>query len=613
MPKKLFDGSLVTTLDNLDRVSLGQPGVPSSKNVVWSKFKDLIIGDTVPLAASLSPAVKDTHYLVDASGGEVPVELPAVVAGNKDRFIFTLTENNHHCNITVVGGQLIGGLSVLSLATKNAQVVVKGNGVDGYDVLSDEREYYRIVEFSTNLDLTNGIESGALYLGSPPDGQEIVVTMQNWSIDHAGDFAKFTKVSGVNSSIRVVSQDTSFDEVILTDNKGFELAYGGTTYRIVQDSRPTSALVTLDFYPTSALSTIEGTYNNLVNNTSDPDFDDPAVIFSTPPITSEVETSVGFFINDSKALNGLISERGVSAVAQVKLQTSGNRLAFLRFRYYQYDVSGMSLGPIISETAFSEGLAVTSFVQKFVGGLLPTLDWAGKTLVIELMAKKDAVGGDNPIIDFNFGGSTPSKTSIDLPATGISHDTLAGISTAGPGVNHGHINNKYPLQIPQLTTAERDAISPAYEGMIIENTTTAQQERYDGATWVGVGGGGAAERENTTTVVAADSLTTTVDFSAVEVETLDIDDGVTDHTIAVSNLSTTERYNTLVIDNSANTVGLTVTFNDQTGAITYRNAKNEFPGVYPTMNIAADAIWEVSFENRSAALTVVSFDEMEDN
>lgn len=127
------------------------------------------------------------------------------------------------------------------------------------------------------------------------------------------------------------------------------------------------------------------------------------------------------------------------------------------------------------------------------------------------------------------------------------------------------------------------------------------------------GGGGAAERENTTTVVSADAQTTTVDFSAVEVETLDISDLVTTHIIAVSGLSTTERYNTIVIDNTDNTVGLNVTFNDQTGSIKFRNAKNDFPGTYPTMNVAAGAIWEISFENRSSAVVTVSFDELEIN
>lgn len=124
-------------------------------------------------------------------------------------------------------------------------------------------------------------------------------------------------------------------------------------------------------------------------------------------------------------------------------------------------------------------------------------------------------------------------------------------------------------------------------------------------------GGGTSERGNNTIVIASDLLTTTVDFDSVEVRTLDIDDGITDHTIAVSNLSTTERYNTLIIDNTDNLSGLTVVFNDQTGAIQFRGSKNDFPGIYPNMNVSSGAIWNVSFENRSATLTEVSFDELE--
>lgn len=125
-------------------------------------------------------------------------------------------------------------------------------------------------------------------------------------------------------------------------------------------------------------------------------------------------------------------------------------------------------------------------------------------------------------------------------------------------------------------------------------------------------GGGAAERENTTKVVGGNAQTTTIDFSGVDVKTITFNNSITTHIIAVSNLSVTERYNTLIIDNSANSVGLTVTLNDQTGGVTYRGAKNDFPGLYPNINIAANSVWNISFENRSATLTEISFDEVED-
>ena len=44
------------------------------------------------------------------------------------------------------------------------------------------------------------------------------------------------------------------------------------------------------------------------------------------------------------------------------------------------------------------------------------------------------------------------------------------------------------LQVPQLTTAQRDALTPA-NGMIIYNTTTNQFERYENGAWGAFGGG----------------------------------------------------------------------------------------------------------------------------
>jgi len=467
------------------------PNDKKDKKIDLGKLGDKAI---VELSTNLDPATANIHYLVDASGGDIIIYLPAVVAGNKDRFIFTLKENSNHCNISVKGGgQLIGSKSVLNLATVNAQVVIQANGVDGYYILSDDREYYRVIEFSSNLYLTNGIESGALYVGFPASGTEIVVTVKNWTSDYKGEFCKFIKGSGVNSSVRVVSEDTTFDELIITDDTGFELIYGASGFRKGQNSRISEALVTLYFYPTTSLSTIEGTYYKLVNNSEDPSYNNPAAIFSTPPITSITDQSVGFFINDAKALSGLVAERGILAAAQIKLQTTYNRQAAIKFRYYEYDIPTLTLNPIpLAETSYSEFISSTTTLEKFVSGLLPTNDWTNKTLVIELIAKKSATVGDNPIIDFTFGGVSPSKTTIDLPATGVSHDSLPGKSIANPSISFGHVDNKYPFQTPQLSQTEIDALSltAANAGMIVHNTTVDVRQVWNGSAWLNDDGSG---------------------------------------------------------------------------------------------------------------------------
>ena len=53
------------------------------------------------------------------------------------------------------------------------------------------------------------------------------------------------------------------------------------------------------------------------------------------------------------------------------------------------------------------------------------------------------------------------------------------------------------LRLSQLTTAQRDALTPV-AGMIIWNSTTGQAERYDGADWGPMGISGVSVRKNTT-------------------------------------------------------------------------------------------------------------------
>ncbi|MDC7243327.1 MAG: hypothetical protein PQJ44_05190 [Sphaerochaetaceae bacterium] len=117
-------------------------------------------------------------------------------------------------------------------------------------------------------------------------------------------------------------------------------------------------------------------------------------------------------------------------------------------------------------------------------------------------------------------------------------------------------------------------------------------------------GGGASERENTTTSITADGETTTVDFDEVQVETLVFDDTLTTHTIAVTNLSTTERYNTIVIDNTSNTSGLTITLDDSSGTISFRNIK-EFLSITSGINVPAESIVKIDLYNRSETIIEV--------
>jgi len=139
------------------------------------------------------------------------------------------------------------------------------------------------------------------------------------------------------------------------------------------------------------------------------------------------------------------------------------------------------------------------------------------------------------------------------------------------------------------------------------NTTNNTLHYWNGAEYVNLGGSGTPERPNMEQPITANNQTANVDFDDIEVRTFNFADGINTFTVQVDNISTTERYNTIVIDNSDNNTSLNVTFNDQAGAITYRRARNDFPGIYPTMDVAANSIWEISFENRSSTVVLVEF------
>jgi len=74
-----------------------------------------------------------------------------------------------------------------------------------------------------------------------------------------------------------------------------------------------------------------------------------------------------------------------------------------------------------------------------------------------------------------------SEISQGTPAS--SHANLTDLEVSDTGNTWGHVDNSAPLQIPELTTTERDAIVTPNDGVVIFNTTTSQLEIYDASAW----------------------------------------------------------------------------------------------------------------------------------
>lgn len=246
--------------------------------------------------------------------------------------------------------------------------------------------------------------------------------------------------------------------------------------------------VSINFLPNTDSSILEGSYKKLVTE----NFAEGTM--TTPAITSSDSanpTSLGFFINDNKALVGFVGEKNITASGHFKLTSAFNRDVAVKFKYYEYDYETNTLNTTeLSETSYSSVITNTaSYEEKIVTGTIPENEWAetstvGNTLVIELLAYKTVGVGDNPTLDVKVGSTSPSRTTIDVPTASINHNTIGGVMPSGIDVPDGHINNKYPLVFPNLTTTERDAITSPITSMKIWNTTTLQYESYSGSAWV---------------------------------------------------------------------------------------------------------------------------------
>lgn len=450
------------------------------------------------VSADVNPAEPFKTYLVDASSGVVTIYLPDVTPGDDSVYRIMLNNNGKHAKVTTVsGGSVInfngGTVTEAEIPSMQTGLILKADGVSGYYIINDTRLYCRVVDISADTSFPDGLESGAIFNGLLADSSTVIVTIGSAVEAHEGFYAKFVKSTGENSAYRIKTLDSSFDETITENDSGFEICVlsdglGGFKHAIVQDSRPSASNIELSFLPTANASVIEPTYNTLETVSQ------PETIFSSDPISNTDPlnpTSLGFWINDSKSLIGTLSERNINAYGQVRLAATYNRGVQSKFKYYEYDFQTLTLNPVeLSETSYSRNITSTTFEQSVIGGTLPENTWAttdgtsNNVLVAELLAyKTGGSGGDNPVIQFRSGGSSPSKTVINVPVASVNHATLGGVVEARTSVPDGHIDNSKPLQLPELTTTERDAVVSPNAGMKIWNTTTSTEQTYDGTSW----------------------------------------------------------------------------------------------------------------------------------
>lgn len=473
------------------------PVVPTPSSATDAANKNYVDGvvrgsfaNTIETAIDVNPATPYNHYLVDASTGHRTITLPNATLGAGQWFSVTLVSDGNHCEITTVGGtQTFGstGLTSIGVFTVDATLILSTNAAgDGYDVVMDTRTYHRVIETTTDLDLsTGGFESGAVYLIKPAVGATATITLAAPESTHIGTWAKFVLAEGAGGYGNAIIQEatTGLDEEIVTPEKGFELMDDGTSYRIVQDSRGGSQTLALFQYFTDTVSPTVGTYRKSVANTSDADYDTVAVDFTTGAVTGTSQL-IEEWLSDPGAVVGEISESTSTWNANFR-KTAGSTNATFYIEVYKRAGGGTEtlLGTSNITAAVSSGTYVGVDTQTLISG---TTFASADMVLVKLYANKVGSGTD-PTYDIQLGGSDPSRVVFSVPASALPHDSLADIKAASDaGVTNGHITSEQYDQIiaPNLLI-NADGTNPLDQGGSLPATSLANGSYMSDRWYVG--------------------------------------------------------------------------------------------------------------------------------
>lgn len=169
----------------------------------------------------------------------------------------------------------------------------------------------------------------------------------------------------------------------------------------------------LTLYPTNVPSDILG-YFKMVTTISDPDFNVTPIDFITPTITT-INQLVGSVATTAGILTGNPGELpNVTTIGNIK-RNSGTGTANFYFSVFHRNLAGTET--LIGTSANT--LTVTaSIYEEFIASVVWNngLFLSTDRIVIKYYANRIA-GGSNPIYSFQFGGLTPTRTIVPVPAS----------------------------------------------------------------------------------------------------------------------------------------------------------------------------------------------------
>jgi hypothetical protein len=168
-------------------------------------------------------------------------------------------------------------------------------------------------------------------------------------------------------------------------------------------------------------------YNLSVTSQSDPNYDEPAVDATTPPITSDtVPTLIASFISPVGLIDGSIGSVTATSVGNLRQVTGGVKHAYFYAEYYKRESGGTET--LIGTTAHTIPVTDVTY-NEYSSSALLTSTIFGNTdhFVTKLYGLKETAGGLNPTYDIQIGGSSPARTLLPVPVSVIPSDVASDI------------------------------------------------------------------------------------------------------------------------------------------------------------------------------------------
>lgn len=241
----------------------------------------------------------------------------------------------------------------------------------------------------------------------------------------------------------------------------------------------------LVLFPTDVPSDI-ATYYKMVQSISDPDYPEPAVNFSTPAIATTAQllaklaTSAGVLAGNPGIIN-------ITTLGNIR-RVSGTGLADFYFEVYHRDGAGVET--LISTSNNTSPIDTATFEQFSAIGLLNNGDFSPTDRIVIYYYANRIPGGSNPVYEFQFGGASPVRTFLPVPASNILNvplvddvtEYLGGTDGNFVGIEGGKVKS-VPL-LKSLTTVEKLAIPSPFPSQMVFDSTLNKLSYYNGTAWV---------------------------------------------------------------------------------------------------------------------------------